>query len=223
MNKCSQFLLLIAVLCLFAAPLLAKEPENLHTAKQAAIFYHDSGEYDVDREEVAREAITFLSSEIARNNALSEQEKLAVVFDIDETSLSNYAILLSLDFAFVGSLLVPQLEKAEDPAIDPILKLYRFASDNDIAIFFITGRKETLRTATEKNLKDAGFTQWDKLFMKPDNYEKESVIPYKSSSRKSIEEEGYTIIVNIGDQWSDLAGGYSKRVFKLPNPFYYVP
>ena len=218
-----KFLLLFAVLIISAAPLSAREPENLHTAKQAAIFYHDSGEYDVDREAVSEEAIAFLASKIAENKALSEPQKLAVVFDIDETSLTNYDILLSLDFAFVGFLLQPELEKAEDPAIDPTLKLYEFAKKNDVAIFFITGRNEILRAATEKNLKDVGYAEWAKLFMKPNDYDKNSVIPYKSGSRKSVEGEGYKIIVNIGDQWSDLAGGYSERVFKLPNPYYYVP
>jgi len=224
MNRDSfKFLLLFAALIIFAAPLSAKEPENLHTAKQAGIFYHDSGEYDVDREVVSEEAITFLASKMAENKALSEPQKLAVVFDIDETSLSNYDILLSLDFAFVGSLLKPELEKAEDPAIDPTLKLYEFARKNAVAVFFITGRSESLRAATEKNLKAAGYTEWVKLFMKPDDYDKKSVIPYKRGSRKRIEGEGYKIIVNIGDQWSDLAGGHSEKTFKLPNPYYYVP
>jgi hypothetical protein len=29
----------------------------------------------------------------------------------------------------------------------------------------------------------------------------------------------YTIIANIGDQPSDLAGGFAERVFLLPDPF----
>ena len=29
--------------------------------------------------------------------------------------------------------------------------------------------------------------------------------------------------VNVGDQASDLDGGYAERTFKLPNPFYFVP
>jgi hypothetical protein len=59
--------------------------------------------------------------------------------------------------------------------------------------------------------------------MKPDDYHENSVIPFKSGARKEIEEKGHTIIVNVGDQYSDLAGGYSERVFKLPDPFYYIP
>jgi acid phosphatase len=223
MKDVFKYFLLFAAYVIFATPLTAKEPENLHTAKHAGIFYHDSGQYDVDREKVAQEAISFLNSKISENNALIEPRKLAVVFDIDETSLSNYEILLSLDFAFVASLLKPELEKAKDPAVRPTLKLYQFAIENGVAIFFITGRSETLRAVTEKNLKKVGYTEWMKLFMKPDDYDKDSVIPYKSASRKSIEDGGYFIIVNIGDQWSDLAGGYSERTFKLPNPYYYVP
>ena len=50
-----------------------------------------------------------------------------------------------------------------------------------------------------------------------------TVIQYKSGARAKIAEEGYTIIVNAGDQASDLAGGYAERAYKLPNPFYYIP
>ena len=30
-------------------------------------------------------------------------------------------------------------------------------------------------------------------------------------------------MLNVGDQWSDLQGGYADRVLKLPNPTYYLP
>lgn len=201
----------------------AKEPENLHTAKEAAEFYHDSGEYDVDREAVAQEAISFLRKRIADNNRHKKPKKLAVVFDIDETSLSNYEILKSLDFAFLTDLLVPEIEKANDPAINPTLKLNNYAKRKKVSIFFVTGRTENLRSATVENLEKAGYTEYVKLFMKPEDYSKKSVIPYKSGSRMSIEEQGYHIVINIGDQWSDLAGGHSEKTFKLPNPYYYIP
>ena len=48
-------------------------------------------------------------------------------------------------------------------------------------------------------------------------------IPFKSAARGEIEAKGYHIVVNIGDQYSVLAGGYAERVFKLPDPFYYIP
>jgi acid phosphatase len=41
--------------------------------------------------------------------------------------------------------------------------------------------------------------------------------------RRQIEQQGYTIIANIGDQPSDLDGGFSEQTYLLPNPFYRVP
>ena len=31
------------------------------------------------------------------------------------------------------------------------------------------------------------------------------------------------IVANLGDQFSDLIGGYADRAVKLPNPTYYLP
>jgi hypothetical protein len=31
------------------------------------------------------------------------------------------------------------------------------------------------------------------------------------------------VVVNLGDQMSDLDGGHAERMYKLPNPFYFVP
>ena len=41
--------------------------------------------------------------------------------------------------------------------------------------------------------------------------------------RAQIEQQGYTIIANLGDQPSDLAGGYAERTYQLPNPFCRIP
>ena len=50
----------------------------------------------------------------------------------------------------------------------------------------------------------------------------ERAADFKSGERKKLKDAGYTIVVNIGDQDSDLAGEPSLRSFKLPNPFYYL-
>ena len=53
---------------------------------------------------------------------------------------------------------------------------------------------------------------------------KKTATTYKSEKRKQIEAEGYMILGNSGDQWSDLLGSsVSARSFKLPNPMYYIP
>ena len=51
-----------------------------------------------------------------------------------------------------------------------------------------------------------------------------STAEYKSGERKKIVDAGYRIILNVGDQRSDLAGSPQAEVsVKLPNPFYYIP
>ena len=50
-----------------------------------------------------------------------------------------------------------------------------------------------------------------------------SAADFKTPQRARIEAQGYTIIANIGDQPSDLAGGHSEQTFLLPDPFYRIP
>ncbi len=45
---------------------------------------------------------------------------------------------------------------------------------------------------------------------------------YKAGTRRHIESLGYRIVLNVGDQWSDLQGGYADKVLKLPNPTYFL-
>ena len=46
---------------------------------------------------------------------------------------------------------------------------------------------------------------------------------FKAPERRKLTEEGFTILLSIGDQQSDLSGGYAERTFKLPNPVYFLP
>ena len=78
------------------------------------------------------------------------------------------------------------------------------------------------RAATEKNLKAAGYANWDGLMLRRAN-DNATTIEYKSAARAKIAGQGYTIIANAGDQASDLAGGYAERAYKLPNPMYFIP
>jgi len=48
-------------------------------------------------------------------------------------------------------------------------------------------------------------------------------IQYKSGTRAYIESQGYDIVANFGDQFSDLLGGFADETFKMPNPNYYLP
>jgi predicted secreted acid phosphatase len=50
-----------------------------------------------------------------------------------------------------------------------------------------------------------------------------ATIPYKSGTRAYIESQGYDIVGDFGDQFSDLLGGFANKTFKMPNPNYYLP
>lgn len=55
------------------------------------------------------------------------------------------------------------------------------------------------------------------------SYSGKTAVYYKSSERAKLEKQGYRIIGNIGDQWSDLLGTHiANRTFKLPDPMYYI-
>jgi HAD superfamily, subfamily IIIB (Acid phosphatase) len=198
--------------------------------------YHDSGRYDSDLEAIAGKAQSYLRKQLDRlrhNPEKGTYEKCkrkrgtrrckpirpAVVFDIDETSLSNYRELNEAEFA--SSALAIAVVEADSPAIQPTLNLFRFALGRDVSAFFVTGRPPGVRSFTEDNLRAAGYEGWSGLEMKPPDGI--TTLDFKRGAREEIEDEGFKILVNIGDQDSDLDGGAAKRAFKLPNPMYYIP
>ncbi len=62
--------------------------------------------------------------------------------------------------------------------------------------------------------------QWTAVILLPAGAHFESAADFKAPECRKISEQGYTIVLSIGDQDSDLAGGYAERTFKLPNPVY---
>jgi acid phosphatase len=203
------------------------QPANLGDLKTEARSYYDSGGYLTDLQQAAWPAIPWIDEEAPR------VQMPAVVFDIDETSLSNWDALDADDFGRIigGPCDLPRgpcgLQNwdslAESTVIPPTLDVFSAAKDRGAAIFFITGRPEAQRAATERNLADAGYTGYTRLILKPDGVHYVSAADFKAPQRQAIEAEGYTIISNMGDQPSDLDGGFAERTFLLPNPFYRIP
>lgn len=199
------------------------EPSNFGALRNEIKTYHDSGAYDQDLEQKIKEAQHYISRQAAINKTQKHPEKLALVLDIDETSLSNYNSMVKRDFYGNSKQINADIMAANAPAIKPMLVLYKQALKKGIRVFFVTGRKESERQATRNNLLKAGYSNWAGLYLRPENYAQSSIIPFKSQTRALITKKGYTIIASIGDQFSDIRGGYNKKGFKLPNPFYYLP
>jgi len=224
MNKnyfLSYFLFLLCFL--FAQAGYTHEPTNLAIAKKHLIQYHDSGEYQKDQAKVAQKAMEYLKTRLDMNKKKPSGKKLALVVDIDETALSNYPSMLRLGFGGTLEEIIADENNGKDRVIPSVLSLYRYAKENHVAIFFITARGESARAATEENLRAAGYENWDGLSFKPNNYAEKSFSPYKIKAREEIEKQGYDIVLNIGDQYSDLIGKHADKTFKLPNPYYFTP
>jgi predicted secreted acid phosphatase len=207
----------------FPAIIAAQSLPNLDHVKELLIRYHDSGHYYADIRDITRQAMYYVKYRVARNKESNNPKNLAAVFDIDETSLSNYPDMLSMNFGGPPQAINNAESLAHDPPLLDTLQLYNFTKNRGVTIFFVTGRTENQRQATLINLHRAGYMGWKVLFMKPNDYNRASVVPYKSAVRKKITAMGYDIILSIGDQWSDLQGGYADKLFKVPDPYYYIP
>jgi acid phosphatase len=206
------------------------QPLNLGELKQQIRHYACSGAYDSEIAKVVSEAQIYVEQRAG------QVVKPAIVLDIDETSLSNFPAILADDFGFIEGGTCDALpsgpcgwrkwfESARAEAITPMLTLFKAAKAKGVAVFFITGRRDTDddRKWTITNLRDAGYEGWAGLSLRPVLDHNPSVIDYKSGERAKIAAQGYTIIANLGDQRSDLAGGHAERAYRLPNPFYFIP
>ena len=148
--------------------------------------------------------------------------KPAIVFDIDETCLSNFSYMDEYDFAFQNGPWNAWIDKASAPPLEGAVELYKYARTKGLAVIFISGRNQMQRMQTENNLRQAGFEGWTELVLK-DMGSTQTTAAFKADNRKRLTQSGYNILVNIGDQDSDLQGGYAESTFKIPNPMYWVP
>jgi acid phosphatase len=209
-----------------SALLIPQEPTpNLGQLKMRLVEYHDCqrirGCYTPDLNRQSNLAIAYLQRRVAKAR---QGEKLALVLDIDETSLSNWDEVTQDDFGYITKDWNDWLEKKQAPAIEGTLRLYNQAIHRGVSVFFITGRSQSQEAATAGNLKAAGYHDWAGLALRGPHPSTQKVAEYKSAERAKIVAAGYRIILNVGDQRSDLNGiPQAELSVKLPNPFYFIP
>jgi hypothetical protein len=186
--------------------------------------YHDcKGNHGCYTSDLDRQA-GMATRALVRAVKLRQAANLAVVLDIDETSLSNWTEIRLADFAYDPAAWNRWVDQASAPAIAGTLHFYEEAEKLGVAVFFITGRPESQRAATEKNLRSQGYAQWTALVLRKPDEAKTPTVTYKSAARQRIVAAGYRIAVNMGDQMSDLTGDPRADVsVKLADPFYYIP
>ena len=121
-----------------------------------------------------------------------------------------------------------------------IERLIKAAKASGCAVFGLTGRPASQQADTIANLTEKGYVDAASkpLFSAAQYFTKDvanqpwvdcgpdrvcSTIEYKSDTRAHIEDLGYDIVGNFGDQYSDLIGEHADHVYKVPNPTYYLP
>jgi hypothetical protein len=199
---------------------------NIDKVKEALLAYQ-ARDYDGDVDAVFATARAYVEKRAG------QVSKPALVLDIDETSLSNWANIKANNFGFIRDGACDVLPSGPcgfkawilqgvAPVIMPALNLFNSAKAKGVAVFFITGRRDSERQATLWNLDRAGFEGWAKLITRPDDGSHATVQAFKSEERRKLAEAGNTIIATVGDQQSDLDGGFAECPFKVPNPFYFI-
>jgi predicted secreted acid phosphatase len=144
--------------------------------------------------------------------------KPTVVLDIDETTLSNWGCFAAVDFDLGG--LATCVVGGKSVVFPAARKFITHARARKVAIAFITGAPQALCAARRANLAAQGIKGPFTLACRPAGDTADTLVPYKRAARRALQKRGATIVLNVGDQASDLAGGAAKATVKLPNPIY---
>jgi len=135
---------------------------------------------------------------IEQRTAERTDEYPAIVFDIDNTTLATHFHPFTM------------------PGIAPVVELAQYARSRGVAIIFVTARVDFIDPITRHSLGEAGYTV-DELRGRDLCDLFKSVQQFKTDERTEVEQEGYTIVASVGNNWTDLNGGHAERTFKLPD------
>ena len=188
---------------------------------------------------IVSDAEKYLNHPPGSGNGKKFSGQKAILFDIDDTTLntfsyeiySNFVFNPSTNAAFVNACLTTG---CVFPATPGMVGLEKYAEGLGYTVFFLTGRPVSQMTGTLENLTSVGYdVDPANVYLKDLNASWLSscghstpactTIQYKSLTRQYIESQGYDIVANFGDQFSDLEGGFADQTFKIPNPMYFLP
>ncbi|MDM7891018.1 HAD family acid phosphatase [Curtobacterium caseinilyticum] len=221
---------------------------NIDSVKKTiATYYGDPGTGLADRTDspYVREVRSVIDRETRQlrrihDAAVRHGQRPAIVLDTDDTTLWTYDMeVADMHFVFDPARQDEWVQDQRFPAVPSMVGFVDRAEAMGFTVFGLTGRNDDQETATLQNLAKVGYTafQEDRFFTKWTGKGASqqpsyvhcatatcTTVEYKALTRKHIEQDlGYDIALNVGDQWSDLQGGYADRSVKLPNPTYFLP
>ncbi|OEI68613.1 HAD family acid phosphatase [Curtobacterium sp. ER1/6] len=221
---------------------------NIDSVKKTiATYYGDPGTGIADETDspYIREMRSIVDRETRQlrrmhDTAVRHGQRPAIVLDADDTTLWTYDMeVADMHFVFDPARQDEWVQDERFAATPSMVGFVNRAQAMGFTVFGLTGRTDDQKTATVQNLTKVGYTAFapDRFFTKwtgvgasqQPSYitcatAKCTTVEYKALTRKHIEQDlGYDITLNVGDQWSDLQGGYADRSLKLPNPTYFLP
>lgn len=136
------------------------------------------------------------------------KQKRAVVLDIDETVLDNSPYEAKCADEGIG---YPEkwddwCNMAKAKTIPGVLEFLKYADSRGVDIYYVTNRKENLKDATIKNLKETGCPQAD---------EKHLMLRVEENSKEGRRQEimkSHYIALLIGDNLADFAVAFDGKL-----------
>ncbi len=215
-----------------------KAPEMLN----ATLWQHTSAEYEVAVQQAYRLAQENLDKALVdkRWNAALEQHgddatlPPAILLDLDETVIDNteYEILIIRELGqYSPESFAQWCESAQAPAITGATEFLKYAASRQVAVFYYSARKESLRGCTARNLSALGLPFNDESHLLLDD-------GTSKSEYRSMIASKYRLLLLVGDNLEDFvegsksqsglrrelaqryAGRWGREWIILPNPMY---
>lgn len=197
----------------------ANQPEQMVTVKAALRSYYEpitpdaDSAYDLEVKNICNQALEQLQ-------ACPVTERSAVVFDIDETLMTDYDYFKSRDFDWLIDDAYEFRLKGESRVIKPMQEFYNSIKNLGHKVILLTARRDLLYDITCKNLAQEGYT-YDELFLLPMDLFNQHVShgQWKHTVRQELSKK-YDLIGCVGDSLSDFEGDCCGIKVKLPNYLY---
>lgn len=215
---------------------------NAHEMLNATLWQHTSAEYEVavmQAYRLAQENLDRALADISWNAALEQTGNTsslppAILLDLDETVIDNteYEVRIIRELGqYSPESFAQWCESAQAPAITGAPEFLEYAASRQVAVFYYSARKESLRDCTTRNLRLLDLPFADDSHLLLDNGTS------KSEYRRLIASR-YRLLLLVGDNLEDFVEGsksgtgqrrelakrYARRWGRewiiLPNPMY---
>jgi len=238
-----QVLLAVSLLSVLLAGCTRPAVElNAHEMLNATLWQHTSAEYEVavmQAYRLAQENLDRALADVSWNAALEQTGNTsslppAILLDLDETVIDNteYEVRIIRELGqYSPESFAQWCESAQAPAITGAPEFLEHAASRQVAVFYYSARKESLRDCTTRNLRLLDLPFADDSHLLLDNGTS------KSEYRRLIASR-YRLLLLVGDNLEDFVEGsksgtrqrrelaerYARRWGRewiiLPNPMY---